>query len=142
MKVTKLVHDKVNARVVSEDDSINAFYTTDNENKDNDCPDEVVDEVVKMFNEGKTLIEIDEYLLDAECTQDAREIMVEGLFFCYNPTKKKFKVQVVRRYYTCVTIDVEAFTPSEAKQIAEEESGNIEGSMQFEDIDEPFIILE
>lgn len=85
MKVTKLVHDKVNARVVSEDDGINAFYTTDNENEDNDCPEDVVDEVVKMFNEGKTLMDIDTYLLDAMCTQDAREIMIEGLYPIFNP---------------------------------------------------------
>jgi hypothetical protein len=83
----KLVFDKVNCRVVTEDDTKNAFYTTDNENPDNDCPDEVVEEVVKMFNEGKNLMEIDEYLLDAPCTQDAREIMTEGLFPIYYPDR-------------------------------------------------------
>ena len=79
------MHDKVNARVVTEDDN-HVFYTSD-ENPDNDCPDEVVDVVVvvQMFNEGKDLGEIDEYLLDAECTQDAREIMVESLYLLFNP---------------------------------------------------------
>lgn len=73
----KIVFDKVNARVVSEDDTINIFYTTD---IDNDCPDEVVEVIVGMYNEGKDLGEIDEYLLDADCTQDAREIILEGLY--------------------------------------------------------------
>lgn len=81
----KLVFDKLNSRVVTEDDTINAFYTSDHKNADNDCPDEVVEVVVQMYNEGKTLMEIDAYLLDAYCTQDAREIMVEGLYPIYNP---------------------------------------------------------
>jgi len=80
-----IVFDKVNSRVVSEDDSINVFYTVDTENPDNDCPDEVVEVVVQMYNEGKELMEIDEYLLDADCTQDAREIMVEALYPLYYP---------------------------------------------------------
>ena len=108
MKVKVLVHDKVNARVVSEDDSINVFYTTDNENKDNDCPIEVVYEVVKMFNEGKTLIEIDTYLLDADCTQDAREIMIEGLYPIFNPTKKKVAKLVTVSFMTRVVVDEDA----------------------------------
>ncbi len=73
MSNPKLVFDDINCRVVTEDDSINAFYT------DNQCPHEVVEVVVKMYNKGKKLIEIDAYLLDADCTQDAREIMIEGL---------------------------------------------------------------
>ena len=37
-----------------------------------------------MFNEGKGLMEIDEYLLDeSECTQEAREIIVESLYTIY-----------------------------------------------------------
>jgi len=81
-----IVFDKGNCRVVSEDDSINVFYTEDSENPDNDCPDEVVEVVVQMYNEGKDLGEIDEYLLDADCTQDAREIMVEALYPLFYPS--------------------------------------------------------
>ena len=80
----KLVFDDTNCRVVTEDDTINAFYT-DDENPDNQCPHEVVEVVVKMYNEGKELMEIDAYLLDAVCTQDAREIMIEGLYPLFNP---------------------------------------------------------
>jgi hypothetical protein len=79
-----IVFDQVNCRVVTEDDN-QVFYTTDTENPDNDCPDEVVAVVVQMYNEGKDLDEIDEYLLDADCTQDAREIMVESLYHLFNP---------------------------------------------------------
>jgi hypothetical protein len=89
MKNQKLVFDKVNARVVTEDDTINAFYTSDNENPDNDCPDEVVEIIVQMYNDGKTLSDIDEYLLDAMCTQDAREIMIEGLYPIYYPNSEE-----------------------------------------------------
>lgn len=81
-----IVFDKGNCRVVSEDDSINVFYTVDTENPDNDCPNEVVEVVVQMYNEGKDLGEIDEYLLDADCTQDAREIMVEALYPLFYPS--------------------------------------------------------
>ena len=50
-----IVFDKGNCRVVAEDDTFNVFYTTDHENPDNDCPDEVVEVVVQMYNEGKDL---------------------------------------------------------------------------------------
>ena len=90
MKPTiKLVFDKVNNRVLLEDDSKNAFYT-DEFIKDSDfeCSDEVVEKVVKMFNSGKKLMDIDYYLLDeGQCTQDAREVIVEGLYLIYNPNE-------------------------------------------------------
>lgn len=79
-----IVFDKGNCRVVTEDDN-HLFYTTDTDNSDNDCPDDVVEVVVQMYNEGKDLMEIDYYLLDADCTQDAREIMVESLYHLFNP---------------------------------------------------------
>lgn len=80
----KLVFDKVNARVVTEDDE-QVFYTDEFvDGSDYECSDKVVDTVVQMFNEGKGLMEIDEYLLDeGECTQDAREVIVESLYFIY-----------------------------------------------------------
>lgn len=82
----KLVFDKVNNRVVTEDDSKNAFYTDEFDTDDCYCEDEVVNNVVKMFNEGKDLMEIDAYLLDeGKCTQEAREEIVEGLFLIYYP---------------------------------------------------------
>ncbi len=54
--------------------------------------------------------------------------------------KKKYKVQVVRRYFTSIMIDVEAKNADEARQIAEDESGNIEGSMQLEEVETPEIL--
>ena len=79
----KLIHDKGNSRVVLEDDSKNAFYT-DELVGDAYASDETVDTVVTMFNEGKSLIEIDEFLLDdIGCTQEAREIITEGLYKIY-----------------------------------------------------------
>ncbi len=84
-----IVFDKGNCRVVSQDDSIQVFYT-DNKDPDDNCPDEIVEVVVKMYNEGKTLAEIDEYLLNAECTQDARETVMEGLFPLYHPCKTRY----------------------------------------------------
>lgn len=82
----KLVNDKVNARVVLEDDSKNAFYTDKFNTENYRCSDKVVDTVVEMFNNGKDLIDIDEYLLDeGECTQEAREVIVEGLFLIFHP---------------------------------------------------------
>jgi hypothetical protein len=81
----KLVHDKVNTRVVLEDDSKNAFYTNELVG-DNYASDETVDTVVNMFNEGKDLSEIDEFLLDdTGCTQEAREVITEALFEIYFP---------------------------------------------------------
>lgn len=77
---------KANARVVTEDFTLNAFYTDKFNTDDCRCEDEVVDKVIEMFNEGKELIDIDEYLLDENrCTQDAREIIIEGLFLLYYP---------------------------------------------------------
>jgi hypothetical protein len=86
MKPT-IVFDKVNSRVVTEDDTTNVFYTNDfGKDKDTYCEDKVVENVVGMYNEGKTLMEIDEYLLDeGECTQDAREIIVESLYLLFYP---------------------------------------------------------
>ncbi len=80
----KIVFDKVNSRVVSEDDSALAFYTDKL-----DCPDSVIENVVKIFNECLEKNEeplgsegkVDLYLLDeVECTQDDRETIVEFLF--------------------------------------------------------------
>jgi hypothetical protein len=83
----KLVNDKVNARVVLDDDTKNAFYTHELVG-DYYASDETVDTVVEMFNEGKDLFEIDEFLLDdTGCTQDAREVIVEGLFKIYFPNE-------------------------------------------------------
>ena len=80
----KLVYDKVNCRVVLEDDSKNAFHTS-TFNNDLICSNEVVDKVVEMFNTGKSLVDIDTYLLDEErCSQEAREIIVEGLYLIFH----------------------------------------------------------
>ena len=72
----KWVFDETNARVVSEDDSVNIFYTNDLY-----CPNSVVKKVVRLHNSGKGLKEIDEYLLDEEqCTTEDREHIVENIY--------------------------------------------------------------
>lgn len=80
----RIIHDKGNSRVVLEDDSKNVFYT-DELVGDAYASTETVDTVVNMFNEGKSLMEIDEFLLDdIGCTQEAREIITEGLYKIYH----------------------------------------------------------
>jgi len=75
----KLIHDKGNSRVILEDDSVNVLYTHDLVG-DEYASDKTIDTVVNMLNEDKSLNEIDEFLLnDTECTQEAREIIIEEL---------------------------------------------------------------
>ena len=88
----KIIHDAVNARVVTEDDSVNLFYTDELE-----CGDEIVDDVVKLLNEGVFTNDIigsegsvDEYLLNAPCSQEDRECIVEQLFDTLLIYKEKF----------------------------------------------------
>lgn len=84
----QLEYDKGNCRVVLTDDTQNAFYTDKFNKSALICSDDVVDKVVEMFNAGKSLVDIDEYLLDEEkCSQEAREIIVEGLYYIYFPVK-------------------------------------------------------
>lgn len=70
------VFDKVNARVVDENDK-HIFYTHDLQ-----CDDSIVEEVVKRFNRIKqrhvlgSTGYIDKYLLYADCTSDDLEIIV------------------------------------------------------------------
>lgn len=86
----KLVHDKTNARIVFEDDSINVFYT-DNLVNDYYVSDETLDTIVNMYNDGKTLFEIDEFLLDdIGCTQNAREVIIDSLSEIYISNENKF----------------------------------------------------
>jgi len=80
-----LIYDDINTRVVLEDDSEVAFYTNTFNSEDEYCSDKVVNNVINMYNNKNSskniLIEIDAYLLDEnECTQDSREIIMEGLF--------------------------------------------------------------
>jgi|GEM_PF-4838780 len=45
-----------------------------------DVTPEVLSNVVKMYNQGKNITEIDQYLLDEElCTQDEREFIIENI---------------------------------------------------------------
>jgi hypothetical protein len=75
-----LIHDKTNARVVDDIDD-HVFYTDDLT-----CNDDVIDEVVTLAN--TTDIDnwigsggvIDDYLLDAECTTEDKEHIIENLF--------------------------------------------------------------
>lgn len=79
MSQIKLIHDFNNARVVLEDDTLNAFYTDEL-----GCPNEVIDRVVELYNTGLDLLDIDKYLLDEEkCSSEDREIMIEGLYYIY-----------------------------------------------------------
>ena len=84
----KLVFDEVNARVIVEGDTDVAFYTDKFSNQSNAeyfCDDHVVPKVIEMFNEeNRALTTIDDYLLDESgCSQEAREIIVEGLFLIF-----------------------------------------------------------
>jgi hypothetical protein len=83
----KLVYDKVNARVLV-NDVINAFYT------DNlYCDDEVINNVIDMFNNYKTLKDIDNYLLDeSKSTSEDREIIIEGLFLVFKHINSKIEI--------------------------------------------------
>jgi hypothetical protein len=77
----KILFDKLNNRVVTEDDTKNVFYTDDfDKESDAYCDDEVIETVVKMFNDDKDIMEIDAYLLDeGKCSQEAREEIIEGI---------------------------------------------------------------
>lgn len=81
----KAIYDIDNARVVLEDDSENCFYTDKfNVDPDYPCSEETINTVVQMFNSGSNLEDIDEFLLDdATCSQDVREVIVEGLYEIY-----------------------------------------------------------
>ncbi len=93
----KLIFDKLNTRVVSEDDSVIAFYTDELE-----CPDEVVENIIKLFNEclenGEQITgsegKVDLYLLDeVECTQDDRETIIECLNIYLFPEEEKERLK-------------------------------------------------
>lgn len=77
----KLIFDKDNARVVSDDDKLVVLYTNEFEiGTDMECGDEVFEKIVELFNNGRTLAEIDRYLIDSpKCTQEAREAITETL---------------------------------------------------------------
>jgi hypothetical protein len=81
----KFVFDEVNCRVVTADDEHNMFYT-----EELTCSNDVVNEVVRIMNTTEQEFplgsegEIDIYLLDAPCTQEDRELIVESLFLYYN----------------------------------------------------------
>lgn len=77
----KAIHDIENSRVILEDSSEVCFNTSYRNN--GLIKTEVVDTVVNMINTGAMLTDIDDYLLDAPCLQDEREIIVEGLYFIY-----------------------------------------------------------
>jgi hypothetical protein len=81
----QIVFNKETA-VVGSMDGIHVFNTINIEKPEYNCPEEVVDKVVEMFNEGYDLSCIDECLLYANCTTEAREVMVEGLYkIMYQP---------------------------------------------------------
>ena len=71
MEVLVFIADK---KVATEDGSITLFDTHEIDS------DIVVYNVVTMLNENKGIMDIDAYLLGEDrCTQDEREIMVEGI---------------------------------------------------------------
>lgn len=76
----KLAFDSVNCRVVTEDDLTNVFYT-DTLVGDFTCAASSIQMVVDMHNDGYSLSEIDDFLLnDVGSTQEAREFIVEALY--------------------------------------------------------------
>lgn len=78
--MNKLIFDEINCRVVTEDGKSNVF-STDTLKGDFHCAVSSIHKVVKMYNEGKSLREIDEFLLDDfSSTQEAREIISESLY--------------------------------------------------------------
>ncbi len=83
--MNKLIYMDGFDRVESEDGVV-VFETQDlycNEEEEDRI---VIDNVVNMFNDEKTLEEIDLYLLDeARCTQDDREVIVEGIYAWLHP---------------------------------------------------------
>ena len=75
MKNLKWVHDVDNARVIDEHDKNCVFYTDKLI-----CDASIIDEVVRLHNIDSDG-EIDDFLLnDERCTQDDREVIVEGIF--------------------------------------------------------------
>lgn len=85
------VFDGGNARVVTEDDSENVFYTHELE-----CPEHVIEKIVALHNEDVNDFSklgsegsIDMYLLDeCECSQEDREIIVEQIYVYYQSQLK------------------------------------------------------
>jgi len=69
----KLVYDKTNARVILEDDSDVAFYT------DNHFDDTVVETVVDMYNNGRTLNDMRLYIQGVDCSELAKIEIISGI---------------------------------------------------------------
>lgn len=83
--------DETNCRVVSTDDKIQVFYT-DETTPLNNCPNDVIEMVVDIYNKTHSLENIDEYLLDeSKCTTEHREFIIEEMykFFKQNIWKNK-----------------------------------------------------
>jgi hypothetical protein len=82
----KIIHDKVNARVITEDDSFALFYT---DSLSDECfKKNVVDTVVDIYNNSNVKSDLfgsdgslDSYLLDCPyCTQEDREEIIESIY--------------------------------------------------------------
>ncbi len=73
---------------VEDEDGTEVFSTEDmycTEDLDHN-ESNTIDDVVNMYNDGKSLEEIDEFLLDdGRCTQEDREIITEGIYAYLNP---------------------------------------------------------
>lgn len=74
MGIIKWVHDVNNARVIDENDENCVFYTDKLT-----CDASTIDEVIRLHNIDSDG-EIDDFLLYDKCTQDDREVIVEGIF--------------------------------------------------------------
>lgn len=92
LNTMKIVHDSNNSRVVTENDEFNLFYT----NKLN-CSNSIIDDVVALINENILVDDIigsrgcvDEYLLNAECSQEDREEICEQLYITLPIYRNKF----------------------------------------------------
>jgi hypothetical protein len=82
----KWINDKINARVVTEDDTKSVFYT-----EELSCPEIVFDNVVELHNNNTEKLQeigstgiIDDYLLNENlCSQEDREVILEQIYLYY-----------------------------------------------------------
>ena len=78
----KIIFDKANFKVVTDDDK-HLFFTDKLY-----CGDEVIETVINMYNDGKDLAKIENYLLES-CTTEDKELIIESFYNRFNPSNWK-----------------------------------------------------
>ncbi|HWY12121.1 MAG TPA: hypothetical protein VN026_12390 [Bacteroidia bacterium] len=72
--MNKLVFDKGNCRVVTEDDK-HVFYT------ETLLCEQTIEEIILLWNKGKSFEEVDEFMLnDERCSIEEMEVIGEALY--------------------------------------------------------------